>query len=89
MIKRLPAVRETRVQSLVWEDPRRRKWQPTAVLLPGESHGQRRLAGYSPHVRKESDTTERLHSLTRSSQLQTGTLSSDIPHGPRVMESCP
>ena len=26
----------------------RRKWQPTTVFLPGESHGQRRLAGYSP-----------------------------------------
>ena len=28
--------------------PWRRVWQPTPVLLPGESHGQRRLAGYSP-----------------------------------------
>ena len=28
--------------------PWRRKWQPTLVLLPGESHGQRSLAGYSP-----------------------------------------
>ena len=26
----------------------RRKWQPTPVFLPGESHGQRSLAGYSP-----------------------------------------
>ena len=39
----------------------RRKWQPTLVLLPGESHGQRSLVGYSPQGRKESDTTERLH----------------------------
>ena len=30
------------------------------VLLPGESHGGRRLVGYSPWGRKESDTTERL-----------------------------
>ena len=30
------------------------------VFLPGESHGQRNLAGYSPWGRKESDTTERL-----------------------------
>ena len=37
------------------------KWQPTPVLLPGESHGQRSLVGYSPWSRKESDTTERLH----------------------------
>ena len=39
----------------------RRKWQPTPVFLPGESHGQRSLVGYSPWGRKESDTTERLH----------------------------
>ena len=38
----------------------RKKWQPTPVFLPGESHGQRSLAGYSPWGRKESDTTERL-----------------------------
>ena len=39
----------------------RRKWQPTPVLLPGESHGRRSLVGYSPRGCKESDTTERLH----------------------------
>ena len=38
-----------------------RKWQPTPIFLPGESHGQRRLVGYSPRGRKESDLTERLH----------------------------
>ena len=38
----------------------RRKWQPTPVVLPGESHGQRSLVGYSPWGLKESDTTERL-----------------------------
>ena len=37
---------------------RRKKWQPTPVFLPGESHGQRRLAGYSPQGYKELDTTE-------------------------------
>ena len=36
----------------------RSKWQPTPVLLPGKSHGQRSLVGYSPWGRKESDTTE-------------------------------
>ena len=30
------------------------------VFLPGESHGQRRLAGYSPWGRKELDMTEQL-----------------------------
>ena len=34
------------------------KWQPTPVCLPGESHGPRRRAGYSPCGHRESDTTE-------------------------------
>ena len=38
--------------------PWRRKWQPTPVLLPGESHGGRSLVGYSPWGHKELDTTE-------------------------------
>ena len=38
--------------------PWRRAWQPTAVFLPGESHGQRRLVGYSPWGHKELDMTE-------------------------------
>ena len=43
--------------------PWRRKWQPTPVLLLGESHGGRSLVGYSLWGCKESDTTERLHFL--------------------------
>ena len=38
--------------------PWRRAWQPTPVPLPGENHGQRSLAGYSPWGRMESETTE-------------------------------
>ena len=38
--------------------PWRRAWPPAPGFLPGESHGQRSLAGYSPWGRKESDTTE-------------------------------
>ncbi|XP_061286048.1 26S proteasome regulatory subunit 10B isoform X4 [Bos javanicus] len=38
----------------------RRQWQPTPVLLPGKSHGQRNLVGCSPRGHKESDTTELL-----------------------------
>ena len=37
-----------------------KKWQPTPVFLPGESHGRRSLVGYSPRGHEESDTTERL-----------------------------
>ena len=40
---------------------RRRQWQPTPALLPGKSHGRRRLVGFSPWGREESDRTERLH----------------------------
>ena len=35
--------------------------QPTPIFLPGESHGQRSLVGYSPWGHRESDTTERAH----------------------------
>ena len=34
------------------------EWQSTPVFLPGESRGQRSLAGYSPEGRKELDRTE-------------------------------
>ena len=37
-----------------------RKWQPTPIFLPGECHGQRRLASYSPWGHKESDMTGQL-----------------------------
>ena len=39
----------------------REKWQPTPIFLPGKSHGQRSLAGYSSWGCQESDMTERLH----------------------------
>ena len=63
MVKRLPTMWETWVQSLGWEDllEKEMKWQPTPVFLPGKSHGQRNLVGYSPWGRKESDMTARLH----------------------------
>ena len=41
-------LQEIRVWSLGWEDPWRRKWQPTPVFLPGKSHGHGSLVGYSP-----------------------------------------
>ena len=44
--------------SWVGKTPWRRAWKPSPVFLPGESHGQRNLAGYSPQGRKESDMTE-------------------------------
>jgi len=43
-----------------WISGLRREWLPTPVFLPGKSHGQRNLVGYSPWGCKESDTTEQL-----------------------------
>jgi len=51
--------------------PWRRAWQPTPVFLPGESHGQRSLVGYSPWSRKELDMTERL-STAHSTEANMG-----------------
>ena len=51
-------VRGLGVHPWVRKIPWRRKWQPTPVFLPGKSHGQRSLVGYSPWGRKESDMTE-------------------------------
>ena len=60
-VKNLPAMWETRVQSLGWEDSLEKEMQPTPVFLPGKCHGWRTLVGYSPWGLKESDTTEQLH----------------------------
>ena len=49
--KESPASQEAQAAWVLFlgrEDPRRRKWQRTPALLPGESHGQKSLAGYSP-----------------------------------------
>ena len=58
MVKNLPAVQETQVRSLGWEEPLERKWLPSPVFMPGESHGQRSLVGYSSWGCKEWDMTE-------------------------------
>ena len=59
MVKNLPAMEETRVQSLDQEYPLE-KGIDNPVFLPGEFHWQRSLEGYSPWDHKESDMTERL-----------------------------
>ena len=57
MVLNLPAMQETWVQSLGWEEP---SGLPAPAFLPGESHGQRSLAGYSPWDCKELNMTEQL-----------------------------
>ena len=57
MIKNLPAMQETPVQSLAQEDPLEEE-MATSVFLPGKFHGWRSLASYNPWGCKSSDTTE-------------------------------
>ena len=54
-VKNLPAVQETQVQPLGWEDPLEKA---IPVFLSGEFHRQRSLEGYSPWGYKELNTTE-------------------------------
>ena len=68
----LPCRLRPRFDPRVGKIPCRRAWQPTPVFLPGESHGQRSLAGCSPRGLEGSDTTEQL------------TLSWDFPGDPEV-----
>ena len=62
-------LRRHRFNPWVGKMPWRRRWQPTPAFLPGESHGQRSLAGYSLWVRKELDVTERLSTQAGSLRL--------------------
>ena len=57
-------IRDTDSVPRVWKIPWRRAWEPTPVFLPGESHGQSSLVGYSPRGHKEAETTERLSRST-------------------------
>ena len=59
-VKNLPACGKHGFNPWVGKIPWKRKWQLTPIFLPGESHGQRSLAGYSSCDCKESDMTKRL-----------------------------
>ena len=47
------------------KDSLEKSGQPTPVFLPGESHGQRSLVGYSPQGHKESNTTKQISTHTQ------------------------
>ena len=69
MVKNMPAnVGDAGSIPWVGKIPWGRKWQPTLVFLPGKSHGQSSLVGYSPWSCKESDTTERLSTHKENSE---------------------
>ena len=56
-VKRLPAMRDTRVRFLGGEDTLEKEMAIHSSTLAGKSHGRRSLIGYSPWGRKESDTS--------------------------------
>ena len=57
VVKNLPAVQETKVQSLGWEDPLEKEMASHTSTLAWKSYGQRTLVGYSPWGHKKSDMT--------------------------------
>ena len=57
MVKNLPAMQETQVQSLHQEDPLEEEMATTPVFLPREFLGQRSLAGYGQQGCKELEAT--------------------------------
>ena len=69
MVKNLPANAGVLSLILGGEDPLEKKTEPTPVFLPGKSHGQRSLAGYSPWGRKE-----RMRLSTHTHHVQKGSL---------------
>ena len=92
MVKNPPAnAGDTGFDPWVGKIPWRRKWHPTPVFLPGESHGQRSPVGCSPWGRRESDTTRDrartpkqargLTTLTRQWNLRPGGYCSAPPPG--------
>ena len=65
-VKNLPVNAGDTGDPWVGKIPGRRKRQPTPAFVPGDSHGQMSLVGYSPWARKESDMTEHLSTHTHT-----------------------
>ena len=80
-VKNLPAMQETWVRSLGWEDPLEKEMAThSRIFLPRKFHGWRSLVGYRPWGRKELDTTELLHFQTFTFiSMVGGTLIGNVP----------
>ena len=74
MVRNPPANAEDVAFPGLGRPPCRRKWQPTPVFLPGKSHGQKNLVGYSPWGNKELDMTERLNQHHHTGHVATDLL---------------
>ena len=68
--------------------PWSRKWQPTPVFLPGESHRQKSLVDYSPRSHTESDTTEQQHTFEYETSKAKNNANGGFPGGPVVQNLC-
>ena len=68
--KESASVQELQLDAWVGKIPWRRKWPPTPVFLPGESHRQRSLVGYSLWGHTESDMTKRLTLMSQGLEGQ-------------------
>ena len=96
VVKNLPEGRNhgrCRFSPWVWKIPWRRAWQPIPVLMPGKSHGQRSLAGYSPWGRKELDMIEQLsmHSMSHWAKGKQGAMNQCVneqSHSPLQRKHC-
>ena len=78
-------MQETQFQPLGWEDPLEEGMATHSSILAWRIHGQRSLAGYSPRVCKESDTTEAAeHAHTRWGLLLPVTVSPNARGQPAV-----
>ena len=71
LVKTLPAMQETWVLPLGWEDPLEKGMATLSSILAWNPQEQRNLVGFSPWGRKELDMTERLstHILTQLKAL--------------------
>ena len=58
-----------RIDSWIGKIPWSRKWQPTPVVLPGESHGERSLVGFDFHVHTRTSTHAHTHTYTHAHTL--------------------
>ena len=89
LVKSVPTIKPG-FNSWVGKIPWRRTWQPTPVLLPGESHGQRSLEGYSPWGRKSGT---RLSDQAHSTHTEQHVAFFSLNHSRRKLKeakrSCP
>ena len=74
-------MQEMTVQSLSREDLLESEWQPTPVFLPGESHGQRSLVGYSPWDYKFNGCVVFYHGEGNGTPLQYSCLENPMDRG--------